>query len=74
MSEPSLASWTMTESKSSRLGGLGVTCRDQTLGTLCSEVVRKIQVESVYGGRMKGSNLADKNLLSTLLGVSKGLC
>lgn len=34
MSEPSLASWTMTESKSSRLGGLGVTCRDQMLGTL----------------------------------------
>lgn len=27
MSEPSLASWTMTESKSSRLGGLGVACR-----------------------------------------------
>lgn len=62
MSEPSLVSWTMTESKSSRPGGLGVMCRDQMLGTLCSEVVRKIQVESIYGGRMKGLNLADKNI------------
>lgn len=64
----------MTENKPSSLGDLGVTCRDQTLGTLCFEVVMRTQMELIYGGSMHRLNLVNKSIPSTLISISKKLC